>query len=132
MERPHLNEREEAAGLARTPGYRYAEVVGRELFVAGQVPHDRDGNVVAPGNARRQARQCLANLMALLEVHDFEAVHVRHLRIYVVGSEEALREAWTGVTEWFENDVPPATLLGVNELGYRGQVVEVEASVVRD
>ena len=132
MERPHRNEREEAAGLAPTPGYRYAEVVGRELFVAGQVPRDREGNVVEPGNARRQARQCLANLMTLLEVHGFEAGHVRHLRIYVVGGENALHDAWTGVTEWFEDDVPPATLLGVNELGYRGQVVEVEASVVRD
>jgi hypothetical protein len=49
-----------------------------------------------------------------------------------VGGENALRDAWTGVTEWFDDDVPPATLLGVNGLGYRGQVVEVEASVVRD
>ena len=70
--------------------------------------------------------------MALLNVHGFEARHVRHLRIYVVGDENALRDAWTGVTEWFDDDVPPATLLGVNELGYRAQVVEVEASVVRD
>lgn len=127
-----MNEREEAAGLARTPGYRYAEVVGRELFVAGQVPRDGEGNVVAPGDASRQARQCLSNLRALLNVHGFEARHVRHLRIYVVGDEHALRGAWAGVTEWFDDDVPPATLLGVNALGYRGQVVEVEASVVRD
>jgi enamine deaminase RidA (YjgF/YER057c/UK114 family) len=132
VKRPHPNEREEAAGLAPTPGYRYAEVVGRELFVAGQVPHDGEGNLVSPGDARRQAQQCLANLMALLDVHGFEARNVRHLRIYAAGGEHALRDAWTGVTEWFDDDVPPATLLGVNELGYLGQVVEIEATVVRD
>lgn len=33
-----INEVELAAGLAPTPGYRYASVVADELFVAGQVP----------------------------------------------------------------------------------------------
>ncbi len=115
-----------------TPSYRYAQKVGRELFVAGQVPHDRNGSVVAPGDAKGQAQQCLANLMTLLDVHGFAARHIRSLRIYVVGGESVLRDAWTGITEWFDTSVPPATLLGVNALGYRGQVVEIDASVVRD
>jgi hypothetical protein len=32
-----VNEREIAAGLAETPGYRHADEVGDRLFVAGQV-----------------------------------------------------------------------------------------------
>jgi enamine deaminase RidA (YjgF/YER057c/UK114 family) len=127
-----VNEQEEAAGLASTPGYRYAEELGCELFVAGQVPHDGDGNVVAPGDAHRQAQQCLANLLTILEVHGFHLRDVRQLRVYVAGDEDALRDAWSGVREWFRNDVPPATLIGVNRLGYRDQLVEVDASVVRE
>jgi enamine deaminase RidA (YjgF/YER057c/UK114 family) len=127
-----MNEREESAGLAPTPGYRYAEGVGRELFIAGQVPHDRHGTIVAPGDARRQVEQCLANLMMVMKVHEFEPRDVRHLRIYVAGDDAARRDAWTGVRQWFDDDVPPATLLGVNGLGYPGQLVEVEASIVRD
>jgi enamine deaminase RidA (YjgF/YER057c/UK114 family) len=127
-----MNEQEEAAGLAPTAGYRYADAVGRELFVAGQVPVAGDGNVVAPGDARRQAQQCLTNLAAILEVHGFDRADVRHLRIYVAGDETALGAAWIGVRKWFKSEVPPATLLGVNAFGYPGQVVEIEASVVRD
>ena len=32
----------------------------------------------------------------------------------------------------FENNVPPATLLGVTLLGYRDQVVEIDAVVERE
>ena len=127
-----MNEREQAAGLPSTPGYRYVEEVGCELFVAGQVPHDREGRVVAPNDAKRQAKQCLANLVTLVALHGFEVRHIRHLRIYVAGDHATLIDAWAGVTGWFDDDVPPATLLGVTVLGHRGQLVEIDASVVRD
>ncbi len=41
-----MNEGERQAGLAPTADYRYAERVGNQLFVAGQVPLDQDGNLV--------------------------------------------------------------------------------------
>ncbi len=127
-----MNERERAAGLAVTPGYRYAEQVGKQLFLAGQVPHDGEGRLLAPNDTRRQAETCLANLVTILGVYGFELRDVRHLRIYVAGDEAMLLDAWTGVRSFFDENAPPATLLGVNGLGYDGQVVEIEASVVRD
>ena len=36
-----------AAGLAATPGYRYTDVLGDRLFVAGQVPLDGSGALLA-------------------------------------------------------------------------------------
>ena len=81
---------------------------------------------------RRQAETCLANLVTILGVYGFELRDVRHLRIYVAGDEAMLLDAWTGVRSFFDENAPPATLLGVNGLGYDGQVVEIEASVVRD
>ena len=127
-----MNEAETAAGLAPTPGYRYAELIGRELFVAGQVPLDHAGAVVAPRDARRQAEQCLENLSTILAVHGFAVRHIRQLRVYVVGEHPALLDAWNGVVGWFDNDVPPATLLGVNRLGYGEQLVEIDARVIAD
>jgi enamine deaminase RidA (YjgF/YER057c/UK114 family) len=127
-----LNERERAAGLAVTPGYRYAEAIGKQLFVAGQVPLDGEGRVVAPNDARRQAEQCLTNLVTILGLYGFELRDVRHLRIYVAGEFAMLVDAWTGVRSFFGEDAPPATLLGVRGLGYDGQVVEIEPSVVRE
>ena len=127
-----MNDDELEAGLSQTPGYRYADVVGDRLFVAGQVPLDADGRLVGPENPARQAVTCLDNLRALLGVHGFTVDHVRRLTIHVVGEHEDLVSAWDAVTEWFAGEVPPATLLGVHLLGYRGQLVEIDADVVRD
>ena len=41
-----MNEEEMNVGLAQTPGYRYVEKLGKQLFVAGQVPCDSDGLLV--------------------------------------------------------------------------------------
>lgn len=127
-----MNEGERQAGLAPTADYRYAERVGNQLFVAGQVPLDQDGNLVGLEDPQAQVAQCLANLETLIEHHGFSADDIRHLTIYVVGGRRNLLDAWDRVTEWFSRNVPPATLLGVNLLGYADQLVEVDATIVMD
>jgi enamine deaminase RidA (YjgF/YER057c/UK114 family) len=124
-----MNVAERAAGLAATPGYRYADSVGDELYVAGQVPHDADGNIVGLDDTGRQATQCLDNLTLLIEVRGFSQEHVRRLVVYVVG--EDLRGAWDAMRQRFPDGVPPATLLGVARLGHIGQLVEIDAIIRR-
>jgi enamine deaminase RidA (YjgF/YER057c/UK114 family) len=126
-----VNEREVAAGLAETPGYRYADEVGDQLFVAGQVPHDSAGSLVGVDEPAEQAAACLANLRALVGAHGFAMSDVRHLTIHVVGEHDQLGAAWSAVRTWFDDDVPPATLLGAHSLGHPGQLVEIDAVVVR-
>ena len=127
-----MNEIEIAAGLSPTPGYRYATRVGDQLFVAGQVPHDTHGNIAGPGEPAQQARRCLDNLQLVLESHSFAVSDIRQLKVYVVGNTDDLSTVWDAVAGWFDNDVPPATLLGVARLGYHDQLVEVDATVVSD
>jgi enamine deaminase RidA (YjgF/YER057c/UK114 family) len=124
-----VNDSEIAAGLAPTPGYRYADRSGSQLFVAGQVPLDSDGVLVAPGSAAEQAVQCLDNLRTLVGVHGFTISDVRQLTIYVVGPRQHLLDAWGAVVGWFAGTVPPATLLGVDLLGYADQLVEIDATI---
>lgn len=126
-----MNELEQASGLAATPGYRYARRHGDELHVAGQVPLDGDGELVAPGVGFVQVRQCLGNLILLLECHGFAQGDIHHLRIYVVGAREQMTRCWDATRTFFGGDVPPATLLGVTLLGYDEQVVEIDAVVKR-
>lgn len=126
-----MNEDELAAGLAPTAQYRYADVVGDRLFLAGQVPHDAAGALVGAGDVRAQARQCLENLARVVAVQGFELTDVHHLTVYVVGPQDHLSAAWEEVAAWFGGEVPPATLLGVHLLGYRDQVVEIDAQVER-
>ena len=127
-----MNQGETKAGLAKTANYRYAERVGAELFIAGQVPHDRDANLIGIDDPGAQATQCLTNLRTLISHHGFEERDIRKLTVYVVGEKENLLQAWQAVSDWFDNDVTPSTLLGVGCLGHQHQLVEVDATVVGD
>ena len=73
--------------------------------------------------------QCLDNLRTLVEVHGFTIGDVRQLKIYVVGPHQHLLDAWAAVAGWFDGMVPPATLMGVNLLGYADQLVEIDATI---
>lgn len=126
-----MNEAEVRAGLAVTPQYQYAQRIGHQLFVAGQVPNDALGHIVAHGDPQVQATQCLLNLRTVLAVHGFTTTDIRRLIVYVVGDQAALSAAWSAVTEFFSGAVPPATLLGIAGLGHEGQLVEIDATVLK-
>lgn len=124
-----MNDAEYEAGLAVTPSYRYADVVGTQLFVAGQVPLDTSGSLLGPDDPTHQASACLDNLATLVSVHGFSTSDIHRLTVYVVGEHQNLLDAWGSVVTWFKDDVPPATLLGVNLLGHTGQLVEIDAVI---
>ena len=126
-----VTEQEIAAGLAPTPGYRYADLVGDRLYVAGQVPNDANGDLVGAGDVAAQARACLDNLMRLVTASGFTRDDIHRLTISVVGDRPELGVTWTAVVAWFGGEVPPATLVGVRALGYAEQLVEIDADVAR-
>ncbi|WP_299485281.1 RidA family protein [Acaryochloris sp. IP29b_bin.137] len=127
-----MNEAETAAGLPKTSNYRYAKQVDNQLFVAGQVPHDSNAQLVGKSDPSVQAAQCLANLRQLLNVYGFSENDIQQLTIYVVSEAENLASAWSAVEQWFGGEVPPATLLGVAQLGYVDQLVEIDATIIRE
>lgn len=127
-----MNEIENDAGLAKTPGYRYAKVTGNQLHVAGQVPRNSAGNIAGIGDPFTQAAQCLANLRILMSCYDFFETDIQRLAIYVVGPRDNLETAWDAVSKEFSGAVPPATLIGVSTLGYEGQLVEIDATIIRE
>jgi enamine deaminase RidA (YjgF/YER057c/UK114 family) len=66
-----MNEMEEKLGLAATPGYRYASHVRNQLFISGQVPHNKAGEIEDPSSPFKQAKKCLSNLDLLLNCYQF-------------------------------------------------------------
>lgn len=127
-----MNEIEEKAGLPATPGYRYAKHIGTQLYISGQVPHNKSGVIVAISNPYEQAQQCLANLELLLGCYHFGKSDIQHITIYVVGNRDNLSEAWKAVQHYFKGIVPPATLLGVTLLGHENQLVEIDATITKN
>ena len=90
-----------------------------------------DGKLVGPQDVTAQTEQCLANLFTLVTANGFDREDIHQLTIYVVGRHQNLIDAWHVVTKGFDNNVPPATLLGVTVLGYPEQLVEIDAQVER-
>jgi enamine deaminase RidA (YjgF/YER057c/UK114 family) len=122
------------AELHPTPGYHHITVVeaGRTAYLAGQCPLDRSQELVGPGDLGAQIDQVAANALTALAAVGARPEHVVRSVIYVVSSEgPVLADAWRRLTG---SVIGPAfttasTLLGVAQLGYPGQVVEVDLTV---
>lgn len=120
--------------LHETPGYHHITVVeaGRTAYLAGQCPLDRNGDLVGSGSLKTQVDQVVANALAALAAVSAQPEHVVRSVIYVRSDErDILGAAWRRLTE---SALGPAfttasTLLGVAQLGFPGQLVEVDLTV---
>jgi len=123
-----------AGGLASQVPYAYAAVTppgARLVFTAGACPLDAAGEIVAPGDIAAQTAQVMDNLEAALRAAGVGLGDVAKTTVYVASTNrEELVTAWDIVRDRFGDHDAPSTLLGVAVLGYRDQLVEVEAVAV--
>ena len=116
--------------LGPSPGYAYvARATGTLVYTAGAVPVDRDGNLVGAEDVVRQTGAALANLQVALEAAGSTPDDVVKTTLYVVGDQASLLTVWD-VFAKSDYVRAPSTLVGVTQLGYRGQLVEIEAVAV--
>ena len=117
--------------LHNTPGYHHVTIVeaGRTAYLAGQCPLDSAGDLVGPGDVLAQTDQVIANSLTALGAIGAAPDRVVRSVIYVVSDDRAtLAAVWGRVTG---SALGPAfssasTLLGVAQLGYPGQLVELD------
>ena len=115
----------------------YTQVVvatgSRFVFVAGQEPEDREGNLVGPGDFALQARQVFANLGRALAAAGARPDQVTKITIYVTDyrRDEHLPVIEEARVALFGNHKPVDTLLGVAALS-PGYLIEVDAIAVTD
>lgn len=120
--------------LAQTVEYAYAataEVPVRSIWVAGACPLDANGETVAVGDYAGQAHQVMRNLVTALTGARASLTDVVKTTVYVASTQQQdLVTAWGVYREYMGSHDVPSTLLGVTVLGYRDQLVEVEAVAV--
>jgi enamine deaminase RidA (YjgF/YER057c/UK114 family) len=119
------------AQLHETPGYHHVTVVeaGRTAFLAGQCPLDRSGSLVGAGSLDMQIDQVAANALTALAAVGAEPQHVVRSVIYVCSDDrDVLAAAWRRLTGSVIGSAftSASTLLGVAQLGFAGQLVEVD------
>lgn len=129
-------ERHSPGGRTAGPGYAEMAITTgvRFAFVAGQCPLDGDGHLVGRGDVVTQTRQVVENLRTCLIDLGAGADQVVRTTVYVVGDQHALATAWAAFRDSQISGTPmaPSTLVGVQRLGYEGQLVEIEATVLLD
>jgi enamine deaminase RidA (YjgF/YER057c/UK114 family) len=120
--------------LAQTVNYAYAamaEAPVRSVWVAGACPLDTNGETVAVGDCAGQAHQVMRNLVTALAGAGASLTDVVKTTVYVASTQrQDLVAVWNVYQEYMGSHDVPSTLLGVTVLGYRDQLVEVEAVAV--
>ena len=110
-------------------GYSHVARVGRTLYIAGQVPLDKNGALVGEGDGEAQVRQVYANLKAILEELGSSLDSVVKFTTYLTRREDLdmfrkLRN------EVLKAPFPPNTLVFVQGLARPEYLVEIEAIAV--
>ena len=123
-----------AEALSPPPGYSHVAVAhgGTMVFTAGAVPLDAEGNLVGEGDALAQAERVIGNLLIQLETGGAHAEDVAKTTVYVAGASYDTQSAVWQMVRSSAIGSAPSTLVGVPALGYRGQLVEIEAIALLD
>ena len=120
-----------ATGDAPMPAGHYSQGTAFDglLFVAGQLPARPDGGHRADAPFEDQARQALANLIAIVRAGGSSPEQVLKVNVYVVGIEH-----WPTFNrvyaEMFGDARPARAVIPVPEL-HHGYLVEVDAIAAR-
>jgi enamine deaminase RidA (YjgF/YER057c/UK114 family) len=126
-------ERTNPPGLHKPPGYHHVIIsdATRLVFLAGQCPLDEQGQLIGLGDLQAQVGQVARNIMiALSSVGAVPAAVVRTV-IYVVSADRSdLAAVWTALrsSPVAEALTSASTLLGVAQLGFPGQLVEIDVT----
>jgi enamine deaminase RidA (YjgF/YER057c/UK114 family) len=128
---PHVVTLIRSGSLSDVAEYAYAATApagSRLIFLAGACPLNSDGSTAAPGDYAGQAAKAFDNMRTALADAGASAEDVLSTRVLVASSRrQDLVAAWEVVRDSFGDHDAPSTLLGVTVLGYRDQLVEIEA-----
>lgn len=120
-----------SAALSDVAEYAYAATApagSRLIFLAGSCPLNADGSTAAIGDYAGQAAKAVENLRTALADAGASLEDVISTRVLVATTrQEDLVAAWRVVRDSFGDHDVPSTLMGVTVLGYRDQLVEIEA-----
>ena len=117
--------------MIRTGQPAYTQVVavgstGRQIFVAGQLACDPDGNCVGKGDIRAQIRQVGENIKSCLEAAGATLADIVKTNTYVTDYEEFSKHADMRL-RYFGPATPTSTTVEVRRLAGLDFMIEVQA-----
>lgn len=123
-------------GLPPTSGsFHWASKAGNTVYLGGQVPIDKDRNVVGVGDAAAQTKQVFANIETTLHELGGDLNNLVMLTTYVVGRDslDGIRAGREAILEEGRmTNQPPGTLVFVAGLANEQWLLEVDSIAVLD
>ena len=111
--------------------YRRAVRVGQQVFVAGTVAVDENGQPFAPGDAEAQTSRCLEIIAQALDKAGSHISHVVRTRLFVTDmSVETQRAVGQAHRKVFADFPPACSMIGIAALAGPDFIVEIEADAV--
>jgi enamine deaminase RidA (YjgF/YER057c/UK114 family) len=107
---------------------------GRKMvFISGQTVWDAQKKIVGADNLLEQAKQALRNLGTAMEAVGGSLKDIAALRIYIVNYQpENAKAVGTALREFFPQNPPASTWIGVSSLAVPEFLIEIEATAVLD
>lgn len=106
--------------------YSQGVKVGDTIYLAGQVSHNDDGNIVGAGDMEAQIRTAYENVQKVLAQYDSTMADVIDEMILVTDMEASLK-ALGKVSPEVHTGVPPAnTLIRISRLAFPELMVEIK------
>ena len=113
-------------------GYSHALRVDNTIYISGQIPLDRDMQVVGKNNMAAQTEQVYGNLKAVLEEAGGTMEDIVMLNIYCTDLDAFDKETRHIRKKYFGNYYPAVTAVEVRRLYNPDYMIEVEAVAVLD
>jgi enamine deaminase RidA (YjgF/YER057c/UK114 family) len=121
----------EPEGVAPPPEpYSHVIRAGKMVFVAGQVAFDENGDLVGPGDPRRQAEQCWRNIEACLRSAAANLSQVVKVVCFVADIRHVPQEIEVRRRLFSEGRWPVYTMVQVANLGREDLLFEIDVTAV--
>jgi reactive intermediate/imine deaminase len=114
--------------LSTPKGYTHVVAVsaGQTVYIAGQVPLDKDGKLVGAGDFGAQVRQTFENLKSALAAADATFADVVKVTIFVTDASQIDKFRQVR-NEYFKADPPASTFVEVKALFRPDVMIEIDA-----
>ncbi len=101
--------------------------INNTIYISGQFSHDEKGNFIGEGDIKTQAQQTLENLNHVLKGFSVTKSNLAYVEIYLTQPQAHAEEVISMFKEYVETHRPAGSLIGVNDLAFPEQLIEISA-----
>ncbi|MFD8984438.1 RidA family protein [Streptomyces sp. NPDC059564] len=116
-------------GVPWEESYGYSQGIrgGDTVYISGQLSHDAAGNLVGVGDFEKQVRTSFDNMDKVLAHYRIPRSQIISMKIYTKDLRKNFDTAARLHKEYVGNHRTTDTILGVSDLAFPDQLVEIEA-----